>query len=787
MQVTHIEEAKSHVVVGGQNVRAFGMSDTAEFFELLSNALYSNKRMAVVREVLCNAWDAHIASGRQDIPVRITLDNQKLVFKDSGFGIHDQVIGPIYCVYGNSTKSHNGEENGGFGLGSKAPFAYTDHFTVTSCHQGTKTVYAISRGSAETNGKPDFRTVVSVPTKEQGLEVHIPIKKISDVLVFRSLIAQITLFGDMNVELNGVALPRLPFSSAPDGAMLIARESPVLGEFALGFEPIWVRYGTVIYPVADEEYYAKYYNVLKGLTLNNKYILVLQAPPNKISVTPSRESLSMTDMTKSTLLGLMSEAVARYKEANSTHIFYDLADLAARMVFYKGAHHNQWLQFAYNLSFHNISGLVQALGPYSTNFYDIKRFLMAKTTDFRGPTHIPSEVQFGAIFEALARHAPKHLLPEIRMIRKLPQRGYRYYNRGDMLYQSINHMRLTKLENALPKDLQDKLRYVHRKHYGKSDFTPVQDITHDTIRGLVDLSKIVVGMNQDDILQDARKAKIEEDFICVYQPRKKGQKEAAINALTRNGYEVVDATVDYVPKPRKTPTTKRDKGYMLLSEISPQGFYKEGFLSQNGKKRVLHPKVAFYETSKDRERILNGWAKNPVWPILELIPDVVVVSNERTYETLKAKYKTELGVPHLISMLDTMLDDPTSGFVEYLAFQDSSFASEISHLSRIGQLDKEVGDLLGYTYQDDPKLKAAAAVVNLFSQYGFSGMARNVYTKAQKKVEDYQSASKVIQDSTKNPSLDFLDLASIHEAIKSSPKSKTAGVAKRLLLEALKG
>jgi len=788
MQVTHIEEAKSHVVVGGQNVRAFGMSDTAEFFELLSNALYSNKRMAVVREVLCNAWDAHIASMRTDIPVEIMLDDQKLVFKDHGFGIHDAVIGPIYCVYGNSTKSHNGEENGGFGLGSKAPFAYTDHFTVTSQHQGVKTVYAISRGSVETQGKPDFRTVVSVPTKDSGLEVVIPIKHPQDVLVFKRLIHQITLFGDMNVKLNGMPLPRLPFSSAPDGAMLISRESPDMGQFQLGPEGIWVRYGTVIYPVPDEEYYSRVYNSLKGLTLNNKYILVLQAPPNKISVTPSRESLSMTEMTKNTCKTIMEEALNKYKAVNSTHIFYDLADLAGREVSKSNINDNTWAQLAYNLSFHNIGRLVDTLGHYSTSFYDIKRFLMAKTTDFRGPTYINPTIQRAAIFEALARYAPnKKRLTEIRMLRRVKDVGWRYYNRGDMLYWALNHYRLTTIENLLRKEDAEKLRYVKPRSYGRSQFTPFADFNMETHSGPINDSFIVVAMNQDDLLAEARAHGREGPFIGVYQPRKKGQKERIINALERAGYSVYDGTSRTVLMPKKTtPVVKKDKGYLLLSEsLDKYGCYEPGHLSQTGKKRVLHPTVCFHEATRDHQRTLDGWRNYNLEAALELVPDIVVVSSERTYLTLRDKYKTQLALPFLVETVETMLDDPTSKLVEYLAYQSPTFSSDISLLSKIGELDPEIGALVGISYVNDPKTIAAANVLTLWMNYGFSHMARNLYQKAHKVVEEYQAKSKIIEKVEKNPALGFLDLATIHEVIKSKlPASK---VAKKLLLEALKG
>ena len=82
---------------------------------------------------------------------------------------------PIYGVYGASTKKQDATVTGGFGLGCKAPFAYSEHFEVTSWHKGTKTIYNLSRSSAEVNGKPGIFPIASFPTTESGLQVRIPL------------------------------------------------------------------------------------------------------------------------------------------------------------------------------------------------------------------------------------------------------------------------------------------------------------------------------------------------------------------------------------------------------------------------------------------------------------------------------------------------------------------------------------------------------------------------------------------------------------------------------------
>ena len=121
MEVTMLDTDDNHVVIGGGKARAFTIATTAEFVTVLSDSLYSNKELAVVREVMCNAWDAHISNNCTDKCIDVTVTNDKLSIRDYGAGISDDMIQEIYCTYGESTKRHESATTGGFGLGSKAP------------------------------------------------------------------------------------------------------------------------------------------------------------------------------------------------------------------------------------------------------------------------------------------------------------------------------------------------------------------------------------------------------------------------------------------------------------------------------------------------------------------------------------------------------------------------------------------------------------------------------------------------------------------------------------------
>jgi hypothetical protein len=307
VQVAHVQDHITHAVMGANSAVSFGISESAEFFNILSNSLYSDKPLAVAREILCNAWDAHLISGRTDTPIEITLNGKELVIRDRGAGIHKALMHSVYCVYGASTKVESDVETGGFGLGCKVPFAYVEHFEVTNHNEGMKTIYRISKTSGETGGKPGLMEILSVPTDETGIEVRIELKSPQDTSKFSEAICRVVAGGEMNALMNGNKLATLPFSEAKEGYLIT---NQTVGTNT--GHKIFVRYGAVIYPIESHEDYRPAYNTATQLltSLANAgygWKLVLQAKAKTVSITPSRESLSMTDRTIETLGKLLKD------------------------------------------------------------------------------------------------------------------------------------------------------------------------------------------------------------------------------------------------------------------------------------------------------------------------------------------------------------------------------------------------------------------------------------------------------------------------------------------------
>lgn len=158
-----------------QDARAFTIKQTPEMMELLSRKLYSNPTLAVSRELLANAYDATIATGEPYRAIDVTLPTTlepTFIVRDYGSGLSEEDIYTLYTTYGASTKRGSNTVIGGFGVGSKSPFALTDSFTVKSFYGGKVATYHCFRDA----GLPKVTKLFEDITEEHtGLEVFVPI------------------------------------------------------------------------------------------------------------------------------------------------------------------------------------------------------------------------------------------------------------------------------------------------------------------------------------------------------------------------------------------------------------------------------------------------------------------------------------------------------------------------------------------------------------------------------------------------------------------------------------
>lgn len=304
MQVAQVSDSITHAVLGKQSSVEMGVSDSAALMHIFSTTLYTYPKLATVREIICNGWDGHITGGCTDIPLQITINDEHIVIRDFGPGIPHEKIGPIYGVFGNSTKREDGTVTGGFGLGSKAPFSYTDNFEVVSNNGGIKSVYRVSKSSMEKGGKPSIDTMVQIPTEETGIRVTIPLKSPHDRISFENHIREVLVLGEIRAVINSreTEVHTLPMSESPTGYVISSFKGTLTSKINL-------RYGNVVYPVPRMDAYGEMWDqVLRNMNqLWDSANITFKAEPDTISIAPSREALIFTDATVESIRLLLAK------------------------------------------------------------------------------------------------------------------------------------------------------------------------------------------------------------------------------------------------------------------------------------------------------------------------------------------------------------------------------------------------------------------------------------------------------------------------------------------------
>lgn len=166
--------------------RSFSIQASGKAFKVLSSSLYNHKILAVVREISCNARDAHAMVGKLDTPFLAKLPSMEdlhFTIRDYGPGLSPEDVMGMYTTYFGSTKTGDNDQIGGFGLGSKSPLSYATSFQVVSYFGGVKTTFLAFQND---NGEPDIYQLAQQDTSEpSGLEVIVPVNE-SDVRKFRT-------------------------------------------------------------------------------------------------------------------------------------------------------------------------------------------------------------------------------------------------------------------------------------------------------------------------------------------------------------------------------------------------------------------------------------------------------------------------------------------------------------------------------------------------------------------------------------------------------------------------
>lgn len=284
---------KSH---GVESTSSFGFHDSPHLFLVLSDGLYADKVSSVLREIGCNAMDAHIAAGKPDLPFEVKLPSafeRTFYIKDFGVGLDEEEIRRIYVQYGKSTKQQSEEETGCFGLGSKSPFAYTlktretatDGFTVEAVKAGIKRIFVCHLDDI---GSPAVSKIYEGPASSDwtsGVKVSFAVQA-EDISEFHRKAQDV--FSWFKVRPNIIGAP----------VKLNANEYELQGSFFKytgGELSSSVVMANVRYPLENELLADNTPTHLREMVRAG---IVLFVPNGTVLMAPSRERLQQTERTK---------------------------------------------------------------------------------------------------------------------------------------------------------------------------------------------------------------------------------------------------------------------------------------------------------------------------------------------------------------------------------------------------------------------------------------------------------------------------------------------------------
>ena len=301
-------------------VQSSGLGETTAFkikgraiFKILSDGMYSDKIGTLQRELCSNAKDAMVAAGKGDevyvVHLPTILEPWYSVL-DFGIGLCFEDIMHVYTTYGESLKSSDNEAIGGWGLGSKSPFAYTDQFTIEGRWEGKLMLFSCF---VNEEGEPQITHLNTTSTLLcNGLTVTVPVAE-QDIREFKSKAEALHQYFDphprTNVELD-----------IPERVVILENE----GSWAIYQNDRWSRNGEVKVIQGQVAYPLRMSNLTdipdQHRSLIRSLHMDIHFPIGDLEVATNREGLQYTDYTIKNILNKLDEIYNEMSQTVTTSI-----------------------------------------------------------------------------------------------------------------------------------------------------------------------------------------------------------------------------------------------------------------------------------------------------------------------------------------------------------------------------------------------------------------------------------------------------------------------------------
>ena len=218
--------------------------------------------------------------------------------RDFGTGLSHEKIMKMYTTYFHSDKNTSNDYTGCLGLGSKSPFAYTDHFTVISHWNGEKRTYmaVLKEGFPHISIFKDGegKEMVEPTTEPNGLQVQFAVKT-HDIYEFDNEALRLYPFFKMSPTIVGNSSIKAKLEDIAkrkaEGTYYVfhddkigfgIRQSDSRGPLAI--------MGSIAYPIKlDNVPEGDNYNIMRAILGAN---VDIHFPIGDLQIAPSREQLS---------------------------------------------------------------------------------------------------------------------------------------------------------------------------------------------------------------------------------------------------------------------------------------------------------------------------------------------------------------------------------------------------------------------------------------------------------------------------------------------------------------
>lgn len=349
---------------------SFKIENTPHMMEILSKKLYTNPTQAVIRELVCNAIDAHKAANNTDkveVYAPSVLDPVFIV-KDFGTGLSEEDVVSLYTTYGASTKNKSNDYIGCLGIGSKSPFALTDEFTVVSRYNNVATTYHCYKQQ----GLPVCTKLSSVATDEHnGLTISVPI---DEDIVHNFQDEMKTFFKGVSKSLVDVKGLTLVFYEDYIKENFVNETTFLIDEFTVRIRKYdchrdahTVRMGSVIYKTSDPISY-------------NDFVMFIDAPIGSFIISANRESLEDNKENRDKIENIKQKVNDFISSDSFREIFRQKAKTKSIMTAYK-LHDLYCNLFKRYISLKEFLGHSSEHEPFIT--FDIKRNSVCQSTNSR--------------------------------------------------------------------------------------------------------------------------------------------------------------------------------------------------------------------------------------------------------------------------------------------------------------------------------------------------------------------------------------------------------------------